>query len=134
MTVTPNTPCLPAAASRRPLQTELEPYASLWTVANEFSVRRESWLFGPIRELQPEEVDTLVGEWLKKVRPRGGAGGGAVPSQAGGAVGQMGRMCKCHTCMAMRHLRRAGRLSRRNMKQAGRNMHGMHWAALGLGP
>lgn len=49
------------------MQTELEPYASLWSVANEFSVRRESWLFGPVRELQPDDVDTLVGEWLKKV-------------------------------------------------------------------
>lgn len=37
-------------------------------VANEFSVRREAWLFGPARELDPEEVDNLVGDWFKKVR------------------------------------------------------------------
>ncbi|GFR40055.1 hypothetical protein Agub_g593 [Astrephomene gubernaculifera] len=50
----------------RELQVELEPYASLYTITNDFTLRREDWLFGPVRDLNAEEVENNVGEWFKK--------------------------------------------------------------------
>lgn len=55
----------------RELQGELEPYASLYSITNDFSLRYEEWLFGPVKDLNAEEVETNVGEWFKKVRRAG---------------------------------------------------------------
>ncbi len=50
------------------LSTDLEPYASLYSITNEFGLRYEEWLFGPVKDLNAEEVENNVGEWFKKVR------------------------------------------------------------------
>ncbi len=51
----------------RELSVELEPFASLYIVTNEFAMRREDWLFGSIKHLDAEQVENCVGEWFKKV-------------------------------------------------------------------
>ncbi|GIL46228.1 hypothetical protein Vafri_3260 [Volvox africanus] len=51
----------------RELSTDLEPYASLYSITNDFGLRYEEWLFGPIRDLNAEDVETNVGEWFKKM-------------------------------------------------------------------
>ena len=50
------------------LAKEHEPSASLWSIASELSVRSEDWLFGSVQGLDPEEMDTLVTEWYKKMQ------------------------------------------------------------------
>lgn len=52
----------------RELSVELEPFASLYIVTNDFALRREDWLFGSIKHLDAEQVENCVGEWFKKVR------------------------------------------------------------------
>ncbi|GLC77190.1 hypothetical protein PLESTF_001896200 [Pleodorina starrii] len=51
----------------RELSTDLEPYASLYSITNDFGMRYEEWLFGPVRDLNAEEVENNVGEWFKKM-------------------------------------------------------------------
>ncbi|EFJ49499.1 flagellar inner dynein arm heavy chain 11 [Volvox carteri f. nagariensis] len=51
----------------RELSTDLEPYASLYSITNDFGLRYEEWLFGPIKDLNAEEVENNVGEWFKKM-------------------------------------------------------------------
>ena len=53
------------------LSVELEPFASLYSITNDFGLRREEWLFGPVRDLNAEEVEASVADWFKKVRRRG---------------------------------------------------------------
>ena len=43
------------------LSKELDPYASLWHVASEFSLKSDDWLLGSLHGLDPEAVDELVG-------------------------------------------------------------------------
>ncbi|KAG2427037.1 hypothetical protein HYH02_014682 [Chlamydomonas schloesseri] len=48
------------------LSVELEPFASLYSITNDFGLRREEWLFGPVRDLNAEEVEASVADWFKK--------------------------------------------------------------------
>ncbi len=50
------------------LGTEVEPFASLYSITADFAAKREDWLFGSVRELDAEAVEGSVSEWLKKVR------------------------------------------------------------------
>ncbi|PNH05107.1 Dynein heavy chain 7, axonemal [Tetrabaena socialis] len=49
------------------LAEELEPFASLYSITNKFAMRREDWLYGPVKDLNAEEVESNVGEWFKKM-------------------------------------------------------------------
>ncbi|KXZ43278.1 hypothetical protein GPECTOR_96g744 [Gonium pectorale] len=51
----------------RDLASELEPYAWLYSITNDFTMRREDWLFGPIKDLDAEEVENKVNDWFKKM-------------------------------------------------------------------
>ncbi|KAG2500939.1 hypothetical protein HYH03_000764 [Edaphochlamys debaryana] len=53
--------------SIRELSVELEPFASLYSITNDFALRREEWLFGSFKNLNAEDVENSVGEWFKKM-------------------------------------------------------------------
>ncbi|KAF5834888.1 hypothetical protein DUNSADRAFT_8192 [Dunaliella salina] len=50
------------------LTKELDPYASLWHVVSEFSLKSDDWLLGSLQDLNPEDVDDLVNEWYKRLQ------------------------------------------------------------------
>jgi len=50
------------------LTKELDPYASLWHVVSEFSLKSDDWLLGSLQGLNPEDVDDLVNEWYKRLQ------------------------------------------------------------------
>lgn len=42
------------------LSKDLDPYAALWHVVSEFSLKSDEWLLGSLHGLNPEDVDDLV--------------------------------------------------------------------------